>query len=96
MPERPNILLVHTLDTGRNLGCYGKKVATPNADPLEFANLAASPEHAQTKAALSAKLDAWMKATDDPIRKGPVPVPEGGHTTPVGAYSPNGDPRPKN
>lgn len=65
------------------------------ADPLEFENLAASPEHAQTKAALSAKLDAWMEATDDPIRHGPVPVPEGGRTTPVGAYSPNGDPRPR-
>jgi arylsulfatase A-like enzyme len=30
----PNILLVHTHDQGRYLGCYGRDVATPNIDAL--------------------------------------------------------------
>lgn len=32
--ERPNIVIVHTHDTGRYLGCYGTQVATPNIDRL--------------------------------------------------------------
>jgi N-sulfoglucosamine sulfohydrolase len=34
MPQPPNILLIHTHDTGRYLGCYGEDVATPNIDAL--------------------------------------------------------------
>ncbi|MFN3420362.1 MAG: sulfatase [Armatimonadota bacterium] len=32
--KRPNILLVITHDTGRHLGCYGRRVETPNLDAL--------------------------------------------------------------
>ncbi|HUW84603.1 MAG TPA: sulfatase [Phycisphaerae bacterium] len=34
MAKRPNVLMFITHDTGRHLGCYGRKVATPNLDAL--------------------------------------------------------------
>ncbi|MCS6860016.1 MAG: sulfatase [Abditibacteriales bacterium] len=33
-PQRPNILIVITHDTGRHLGCYGRGVETPHLDRL--------------------------------------------------------------
>lgn len=32
--ERPNVLLLHSHDLGRHLGCYGRGVETPNVDAL--------------------------------------------------------------
>ena len=51
-------------------------------DPGEANNLAGSPKHAEIKADLSARLDRWMRETNDPILDGPVLVPEGGYDTP--------------
>lgn len=34
MPERPNILMFITHDSGRHFGCYGRRVATLNVDRL--------------------------------------------------------------
>ncbi|MCT2586911.1 sulfatase family protein [Actinophytocola gossypii] len=45
------------------------------ADPWERVNLAEDPGHAEVRAALSAHLDEWMRATGDPLRHGVVPEP---------------------
>ena len=57
-------------------------------DPGERNNLAADPRHASTLHDLRSSLDNWMHATNDPLLKGPVPLPPGGVTTPVNVVSP--------
>lgn len=44
-------------------------------DPNERQNLAALNSHAEPLGEMCARLDDWMKLTDDPILRGPVPVP---------------------
>ncbi len=44
-------------------------------DPHEFHNLADSPDHADTYAALSERLWRWLEAVADPLLVGPVPTP---------------------
>jgi arylsulfatase A-like enzyme len=46
-------------------------------DPNETANLAADPAHAPVLEDLRGRLDAWMRATDDPLLGGDVPLPPG-------------------
>ena len=46
-------------------------------DPAEHMNLAKDPEHAAVLAEMRGRLGAWQKATDDPILKGPIPLPAG-------------------
>jgi len=46
-------------------------------DPLEHNNLAADAAHKPTLDDLRGRLDHWMKATADPLLKGPVPLPPG-------------------
>ena len=46
-------------------------------DPMEHNNLAADAAHKQTLDDLRGRLDRWMKATADPLLKGPVPLPAG-------------------
>ena len=45
------------------------------ADPLEQRNLAGDTEFAIVQENLSAELWTWMRETDDPLLKGPVPSP---------------------
>jgi N-sulfoglucosamine sulfohydrolase len=45
------------------------------ADPLELRNLAGLKEVAETEKQLSAELWKWMRETEDPLLKGPVPSP---------------------
>lgn len=52
-------------------------------DPAERNNLATDPAYAATLASLRTRLDDWMHATNDPLLKGPVPLPQGGTTSPV-------------
>ena len=46
-------------------------------DPNEAHNLADSPEWAEELAELRARLEAWMRTTDDPLLDGPVLPPAG-------------------
>jgi arylsulfatase A-like enzyme len=47
------------------------------ADPLERVNLASEPAYAAMRRELAARLDDWMRRTDDPLPCGPVPPPSG-------------------
>lgn len=44
-------------------------------DPTEACNLASDPDHAETLADLSRRLNDWMEATDDPFRHGADHIP---------------------
>lgn len=57
-------------------------------DPLEHHNLANDPKYRQIHDQLRERLANWMKSTNDPLLKGPVPVPAGGRTSPVNGDSP--------
>ncbi len=46
-------------------------------DPNETKNLAHEAQFAGILEEMRARLDAWMERTNDPILRGPVPVPEG-------------------
>jgi N-sulfoglucosamine sulfohydrolase len=46
-------------------------------DPNEGANLVGDADHAAVRADLSARLEAWMRETDDPILDGPIVPPHG-------------------
>jgi N-sulfoglucosamine sulfohydrolase len=52
------------------------------ADPGERDNLVSSPAHAATLADLRARLDLWMRETEDPLLGGPVPAPAGARIEP--------------
>lgn len=57
-------------------------------DPHEFNNLAGDAQYEEVRARLSARLDEWMKATGDPLRKGVFDPPAGARVTPRDQYSP--------
>jgi N-sulfoglucosamine sulfohydrolase len=46
-------------------------------DPAEHNNLAKDPAHAEVLAEMRQRLLAWQTATNDPLLKGPVPLPAG-------------------
>jgi len=60
-------------------------------DPNEQNNLAADPAHAKVLDEMRGELHEHMVATADPLLKGPVPLIEGGVTTPVDADSPGAE-----
>jgi len=61
-------------------------------DPNEQNNLVSSsdPQTLATLTELRGRLDSWMKETNDPLLKGPVPLVAGGHVVPQDADSPKG------
>jgi N-sulfoglucosamine sulfohydrolase len=59
-------------------------------DPMEHNNLADQPRAHDALSEMRGRLDAWMQRTDDPILRGPVPLPPGGHAVDPNAISPKG------
>lgn len=57
-------------------------------DPAERNNLAADPAHHDTLLHLRSRLETWMRETNDPLLKGPIPAPPGSKTTPVNEINP--------
>ncbi len=54
-------------------------------DPDETRNLAGSPAHAAVLEDMRARLNRWMKRTEDPLLAGPVPAPAGAIVDPPDA-----------
>lgn len=46
-------------------------------DPNEANNLAGKPEYAGVLEEMQARLETWMKKTEDPLLDGPIPAPSG-------------------
>jgi arylsulfatase A-like enzyme len=58
-------------------------------DPAERNNLAREPAHRATMKDKRNRLERWMKRTDDPLLKSPIPLPAGYITTSPDAVSPD-------
>ncbi len=61
-----------------------------SADPQEANNLAGDENHRDVLNLMRARLDDWMKRTNDPLFAGDVPPPPGAIVTASDAYSPSG------
>ena len=57
-------------------------------DPEENHNLASDPGSAVVLKEMRGRLDAWMQRTNDPLLKGPVPLPPGAKVNPQNGISP--------
>jgi N-sulfoglucosamine sulfohydrolase len=59
-------------------------------DPVEFRNLVNDPKHQDALKDMRKRLDDWMQRTNDPLLKGPVPIPEGAWATDPDELDPRG------
>ncbi|HEY4046115.1 MAG TPA: hypothetical protein VGM27_04530, partial [Acidobacteriaceae bacterium] len=57
-------------------------------DPAEQRNLVSDRQHQPILEEMRSRLEAWMKSTDDPLLRGPVPLVLGGHIVDKDAESP--------
>jgi arylsulfatase A-like enzyme len=57
-------------------------------DPVEAQNLVDAPHCAEIARELRARLDTWMRETEDPLLDGPVPAPEGAEVNSPDQISP--------
>ena len=57
-------------------------------DPTEHHNLIGDPSAAEAQKEMSGRLDRWMKRTNDPLLRGPVPAPHGAQVNDPGGLSP--------
>jgi hypothetical protein len=57
-------------------------------DPGEHQNLATDPAYQNVLTEMRGRLDAWMKRTEDPLLKGPVPAPHGAKVNDPDGLSP--------
>ena len=62
-------------------------------DPLERNNIATAPGTASVLLDMRARLDRWMRQTDDPLLKGPVRAPKGALANDPDGTSPRETPR---
>ena len=75
---------------------YGESEIAPERlydtwlDPVERVNLVDSAEHADVLADMRARLDRWMRETDDPLLSGPVPAPPEAELNDPDGLSPQG------
>jgi len=58
-------------------------------DPCETANRARDPDAAEPLAETRGRLDRFMRETDDPLLRGPVPAPKGAKVNDPSGLSPN-------
>ena len=58
-------------------------------DPVETCNLAGDSSAQPVLEEMRARLDRWMRDTDDPLLRGPIPAPEGAVVNRPEARSPN-------
>ena len=63
-------------------------------DPNESHNLAGDPATAAVLDEMRGRLDRWMRATDDPLLRGPVPAPPGARVNDPDGLSPSEPPQP--
>ncbi len=63
-------------------------------DPHEAHNLATTRTRLRSIAEMRARLDAWMRETDDPLLHGPIPAPAGAVVNDVDGISPRDRPKP--
>ena len=62
-------------------------------DPNETNNLASDPVFSEARKEMGQKLESWMKKTDDPILKGPIPAPHRAEVNDPNGTSPKEPPR---
>jgi hypothetical protein len=60
-------------------------------DPVQLRNVVNLPEFEGVRTDLSTRLDARMRATNDPLLNGPVPVPPGAMVNDLNAQSATDD-----
>ncbi|CAG7648426.1 Ulvan-active sulfatase [Paenibacillus solanacearum] len=58
-------------------------------DPVERENMIDDPAYASMAADLAARLESWMRRTDDPLLQGSVPAPEGVRVNSLDSLHPN-------
>ena len=61
-------------------------------DPNEACNLAADPSLTAVLGEMRGRLNEWMRATDDPLLRGPVPAPSGARANDPDGLSPQEEP----
>ncbi|MDA3872686.1 MAG: sulfatase [Kiritimatiellae bacterium] len=59
-------------------------------DPQERHNVADNPQYAEILKEMDARLERWMRKTNDPLLNGPLTIPVGSKVNPVSGASPGG------
>ena len=94
-PVLPNIDDGLTKDDYLDHGFAGRAPAAEQLydtyyDPTERDNLISDPDYADVLGDMRARLDRWMRETDDPLLRGPVPAPPGAVANDPDGGSPRG------